>query len=373
MPCTILTARWQPNWPETISFHGMTVHRVAAPPPIHDTFKARWAAANYIRAITRWLRHNRDRYNLIFVSSLKHEAYAAMAAFGHKSRNRPVPIALRAERPGRDGDCLWQLDAPGGRRIKRCLMKADAFIAPSPQIHRELVAAGYARDRIHYLPHAVRRIDASVPKNERRKNARKVLAAASPTLQLHGWSPLAVFTGRLVNQNHLATLIAAWGAILARWPNARLWLAGDGPERAMLQAQIQNLNLGQQVLLAGTFEYVDELLSAADVFINPSPGEDLCVSVLEAMAAGLPVIVPNNRANRDLITHGQAGLLFEQKPSGGEYPTLAEAIIQLFDDPDLGRRLGETGLRLAAEQFDLANSTDSYISLFEELCNVSPE
>ncbi len=114
MPGTILTARWRKDWPGTVTFHGISVHRLAEPPPEIDTFKARWTTARYIRAIAAWLRGNRALYDVVFVSGLRHEAYAAMTAFG---RGGGVPIILRGEQPGRQGDCLWQLDAAGGRRM----------------------------------------------------------------------------------------------------------------------------------------------------------------------------------------------------------------------------------------------------------------
>ena len=125
MPVTILSGRHHASWSEKVEFHGMEVYRPAAPPPPLDGIKARLATAAYVRAVTGWLRRNRERYNLIFVSSLKHEAYAAMAAFGRRHGGGRPAVVLRAERPGRDGDCFRQLDAPGGRRIKRLLMKAD--------------------------------------------------------------------------------------------------------------------------------------------------------------------------------------------------------------------------------------------------------
>jgi glycosyltransferase involved in cell wall biosynthesis len=368
MPGTILTARWREDWPQRVTFHGMAVHRLMAPPPLIDNLKARWATARYIRAITAWLRQNRELYDIVFVSRLRHEAYAATTAFGSDG---VVPVILRDEQPGRDGDCLWQLDAPGGRRLKRRTMKANAFVAPSSQIQKELIAAGYDRKRIHYIPHATRVVEQRLSKEKQRKTARNLLSASSSNFQMPSWAPLAVFTGRLVAENRLDAVIAAWAKIVARWPNAHLWIAGEGPERSMLQAQIHNLNLAERVKLIGSFDSVDDLLAAADVFVQPSPQEDLPVAVLEAMAAGLPVVVSNSSSNRDLITHTHNGFLFEHtnlKTSNEiPYPTLEEALFRLFDDRDLALRLGEAARKTAAERFDLAKCVDSYITLFEQL------
>ncbi|MEA1951479.1 MAG: glycosyltransferase family 4 protein, partial [Planctomycetota bacterium] len=368
MPGTFLTARWQDNWSRGVTFHGMNVHRLANPPPPLETFKSTWATTYYSRAIANWLRRNRRFYDIVVVSGLRHEANAAVLTLVDGSG---VPIVLRAEQPGRRGDCLWQLDAPGGRQAKKRVMRAQAFVAPSRQVHRELIAAGYDRGRIHYLPHATRVVDCRLGKEERRKKARGVLAAASPGLRMPSWAQLAVFTGRLVEENRLESLIAAWPKIAARWPNARLWIVGDGSEKSMLQVQIQNLNLAERVRLVGTFDHVGELLDAADVFVHPAPGEDLPVATLEAMAAGLPVVAANNSSNRELITHAGNGLLFDAKTSHTEddtaYPTLAEAIYHILDDADLAQRFGADARRTVAEHFDLAKCTDSYIKLFESL------
>ena len=364
MPGTILTARWRKDWPQTVTFHGMRVHRLAEPPPQADTSKAHWATTYYIRAIAAWLRRNYGSYDVVIVSGLRHEANAAILALADGSG---VPIILRGERPGRRGDCLWQLEAPGGLQAKQRAMRAGAFVAPSRQIHHELIAAGYDRGRIHYIPHGTRIEDCRQAKNERQTKARAVLADASPALQMPSWAPLAVFTGRLAAENRLDTLVAAWPEIVSRWPNARLWLAGDGPEKLMLQAQITNLNLADRVRLVGTFDCVDDLFRAADVFIHPARDEDLSVAMLEAMAAGLPVIAADNRSNRELITHADNGLLFESQTAetdgGGAYPTLSKAVFNLLDNPDQARRMGQAGRDMVAERFNLDECVDSYENL----------
>ncbi len=89
-PTLVLTARWQPKWPDEISLHGVPVIRLA-PPAEHG-----WGNARYLRRLAGWLRGNRHRYDLVYVSQLKHEAYAALRAVG---RQKPVVLRRNALAP----------------------------------------------------------------------------------------------------------------------------------------------------------------------------------------------------------------------------------------------------------------------------------
>ena len=346
---TVLTTLDHPRWPAHIQCRGVAVERLAGPA------EGRCGELRYLRRLTRWLRDHRDRYNLVYVSGLKHDALAAITAVG-----RSVPVVLRAEKAGRHGDCLWQLDA-GARRLKRGCMKAAALIGPSPQTHRELIAAGYPRPRIHPISHG------TPPRPKRsvqtRRVARAVLAESRPALDVPNWVPLAVYTGRLHRSKGLAHLVAAWKPIVARWPNARLWLAGEGPDRAALLRQIEARNLSGRVELIGMFDQVDVLLDAADLFILPSNDEDLSVSLLEAMAAGLPVVACDIPGNRDLVTDGQEGILIPP----GDAAALSAAGFRLIDEPELAARMGDAAADRVNRVFPLAKMVDEHVTLFEEL------
>ena len=105
-PTMVLTAHWQPKWPDEISLCGVPVIRLPAPA------ERGWESLRSLRRLVGWLRNNRHRYDLVYVSQLKHEAYAAMRAVG-----RQTPVVLRAERPGPGGDCQWQREVFCGSRI----------------------------------------------------------------------------------------------------------------------------------------------------------------------------------------------------------------------------------------------------------------
>ena len=346
---TVLTVLEHPAWPASIRCRGVSVRRFAKP-------EGRLGEFRYERGLARWLRENADRYNLVYVSGLKQDAYAAMSAVGGR-----VPVVLRAEKAGRRGDCLWQLDARCGRRIKQRCLKAAALVGPSRQTHAELVAAGYPRPRIHYIPHGA----CPRPKRDHRTKrlARAALAESRAALDLPNWAPLAIYTGRLHRAKGLAHLVAAWRPIADRWPSAQLWLAGDGPDRVALAEQIEARHLSGRVALVGAFDHVDVLLDAADLFVLPSPDEDMSVSLLEAMAAGLPVVACDVPGNRDLVSDGREGLLTPP----GDAAVLSAAIARLLNGPGLAAAMGAAAQDRASRDFPLAKSVDAHITLFEEL------
>ena len=90
--------------------------------------RAAGTTLQYMRSLARWLRSHADRFDLVYVSQLRHEAYAALRAVGGGCRWSCGPNTSDAS-----GDCLWQLDAPCGRRIKRQCMEAAALVAPTPR------------------------------------------------------------------------------------------------------------------------------------------------------------------------------------------------------------------------------------------------
>ncbi|HEX4148292.1 MAG TPA: glycosyltransferase family 4 protein, partial [Pirellulales bacterium] len=237
---TVLTACWQPDWPQRFEDRGVHVVRLA--PPVGSG----WATLTYIARLSRWLQNHHREFDLVYVSELKHEAYAAMFA----SRCGRFPVVLRAEHAGLTGDCHWQLDARCGRRIKRRCQQAAAIVAPTPAVERELIAAGYSRDRLHTIRGGVPIPSDAAPGS--RAEARAALAQADPHLAVVGAGPVVVYVGRLsAEAKGLADLLLAWRKVVDVFPNARLWIVGQGPDAERLRRQVAALDLVPSVAFAG--------------------------------------------------------------------------------------------------------------------------
>lgn len=351
----VLTARWESSWPAEITHRGVRVVRLAHPP------LRIWGTLRYMRHLADWIVRNRPLYDLIYVSQLKHDAYVAVRS----GRRGNSPVVLRAAGGDRSGDCHWHTMGRCGMRIRRETQSAAAVVAPSPAVRDELLAAGFSPDVVILLPSGVPIGPPSTA--ARRLQARQAIATANAAMSLGADTRLAIYTGRLHEGKRLDDLIAAWARVVVRQSDTRLWLVGEGNEHQALSRQIAALGLSGRVLLPGAFDNVDDLLAAADVFVLPSESEGLSQALLEAMAAGLPVVASNIAGNRDAVRPGVDGLLFPP----GDVAALAAAIENVFADRSLAVGLGAAARRRVEECFSLRRMVDAHCSLFERLSRPS--
>jgi glycosyltransferase involved in cell wall biosynthesis len=138
----------------------------------------------------------------------------------------------------------------------------------------------------------------------------------------------------------------------------RAAIAGDGPDRAAVEAE-----LAGAAELLGERSDVPELLAAADVFVLPSRSEGLPLSVIEAMAAGLPVVASRVGGVPELVAGGETGMLVPP----GDPEALAAALRALLDDAERRRALGAAGRRRAEAHFDLPAFRAAHVELYERL------
>jgi glycosyltransferase involved in cell wall biosynthesis len=347
---TVLTARWEEDWPAEIHYGGVPVVRLVNPS------QRGWGTLRYMLALGSWLRHHANDYDLIYVSMLKHDAHTAVGTVEPRA-----PVVLRAEGAGATGDCQWQREARFGRCMQRRCRRASCLVAPGVAIEQELLAAGYPRERICCIPNGV-----TIPPPRTaaaRAAARDALVEANPGLMLPLDAPLALYAGRLHEGKGIVQLLQAWKTLASRWPTTRLWIAGEGPQRRALQREISELNLEGRVLLAGVFDEIDELLAAADLFVLPSFAEGMSLALMEAMAAGLPVVASDIPGNRPLVSDGQHGLLVPP----GDAEALAQAIDRIWKEPELAARLGTAARDRAMSRFSLDRTLDAHLALFENL------
>lgn len=347
----IVTGRWERHWPLEMVHREVPVTRLPHP-------RTRgWGTLRYMYALSSWLSREKQNLDAVLVSMLKHDAYCAVGAL----QNLGVPVILRGEGAGPGGDCVWQQTARFGMRIRKRCQSASALIAPSDAIAHELREAGYAAQRIVRIDNGVQIPSPSNPNT--RAAARAALGEANHDLRLEPHAPLAVYTGRLHPDKGLLDLVNAWRPIAERWPAARLWLVGEGPQREELFRRISDIDLKYRICLPGAFDDTEDVLQAADLFLLPSYSEGMSLSLLEAMAAGIPAIASDISGNRALITHEQSGLLVPPR----DVPGLTTAMIRLLEQPALRNSLGSQARQLVQQNYSLEKMGREHLELIQRL------
>ena len=160
-----------------------------------------------------------------------------------------------------------------------------------------------------------------------------------------------------------ATLVEAFATVAAARPDVDLLLVGDGPLRSNLEAQIQRLSLGDRVKLMGIRRDVPAVLAATSVFCLPSVSEAASLTLMEALAAAVPVVVTDVGGNPEIVREGIEGLLVPRSSPG----PLAAALLAILDDPQFARRAGAAGASRARELYNIERTAGRYGELYERL------
>lgn len=155
-------------------------------------------------------------------------------------------------------------------------------------------------------------------------NRASLRASLASSADGHGAAPIVLAAGRLVDAKDYPTLLDAFANVHREMPDARLFIAGDGPLRAALQARVDALNLPQTVTLLGRRDDVADWMRAADVYAMSSAWEGLPLVIGEAMASALPVVSTDCGGVRELLGAHDGNALVPI----GNAQALGDAILQ---------------------------------------------
>ena len=286
--------------------------------------------------------HTQDRRALLLVGPL---AKLARARVVHTYHGVPEELGPMVGRPGAGPSAgvsrarlAWILH--GHMRIESSLARLGTVITPSQAMASFLVARGFPESRI-----AVER-------------SRIDLRRRQPS-PVH--SPFTLGTAVVLDHNKgIDVLLSACAA--AREPT-RIHIYGDGELRAHLEAQARRL--GVDAVFHGRVPDVrDRLEHEVDAFVLPSRGENLPISILEAMAAALPVIATRVGGIPELVADGTTGLLVEPD----DVEALAHAVEELARDEERRRLLGRNGAQRIERSFNAAHTGSAMADLYRKVC-----
>lgn len=175
--------------------------------------------------------------------------------------------------------------------------------------------------------------------------------------------PIVGTVGRLIERKGHYDLLEAWPTVRQEHPDSQLLLVGDGPERDALEARATQLGIADSVHFLGTRNDVPTLLDAMDIFAFPSHFEGLPGALLEAMAAGLPIVATPVDGNSELVTDGESGVFVPvRSPSA-----LARALSELLSDDSGAHLLGEKAQQIAHSEYTLDRMVKEFESLYTDI------
>lgn len=182
-------------------------------------------------------------------------------------------------------------------------------------------------------------------------------AGAVPLARHDGEPPHILAVGRLAAPKDPVTLVRALAEVDAPFTAT---IVGDGPDRPAVEAEIRAAGLARAIELAGERRDVPQLLAGADVFVLSTRSEGAPLSILEAMAAGLPVVAAAVGGVPELVEHGDTGLLVPP----ADPAALAAALERLLGDAGLRRAMGAAGRARVRARFDIVTLRDAHLALY---------
>ena len=230
----------------------------------------------------------------------------------------------------------------------------DVIITPSEPMRRELERYGVSRP-IHSLPFGVdlREFQAELDWDARRG------------LGIPEGAPLLLHAGRIAREKNLRFLLRAFREMLNRKPELWLVLTGNGPQRPELEEYAKELGISDHVVFTGYLprEQLLALYKQADLFVFASKTETQGLVLVEAMAAGTPVVALGALGVLDVVHDGKDGLLLDPEIEPQGYAT---AVVELLHDEGRRRRLAQ-GARETAEEMSAQRSVRRILEIYHDL------
>ena len=181
--------------------------------------------------------------------------------------------------------------------------------------------------------------------------------------------PIVLFVGRITEAKGVFDLLEAWGRVVARCPNAELWVVGADQTNGRIDREVHSSKYGNSIKIIPPLPLADvaELMRQAQVFCLPSHGEGTPNSVMEALACGLPVVATTVGGIPDIVESNRTGILVQQ----GDVQDLAEALVSLLQDSDCQARMGEAAHEFARTHLDARKTALRLVGLYHELITAS--
>ncbi len=279
--------------------------------------------------------------DVVHAHGYKADIYAHLAFRGRKTR----PALVSTCHTWYDNDIAVRLYGMADRWVLRSF---DKVVAVSAEVQRRLLKAGVAPHNLHLIRNGI----ALISPMERGRLG--LPEAHGPTVRIG-------LVGRLAPEKGVDVFLQAV-AHLPSSLNLEFVVAGEGPERAALEALQRQLDLQNPFAFLGGVRDMQTFYESLDVLVSASRQEGLPMALLEGMGAGLPVVATRVGEVPHVVVEGETGLLV----AANDPSALATALNQLVRDPALRRQLGQGGRKRVEDAFSAARMTRDYVSVYNK-------
>jgi glycosyltransferase involved in cell wall biosynthesis len=230
----------------------------------------------------------------------------------------------------------------------------DAVIAVSEVTKQHHVGLGINSEKIHTLYNGI---------DLGRFNAGRVTSEEKRRLGIHPEEKVVTTVAVLREAKGLQFMLNALPLVLRSYPRLRYVIAGDGKYRDALEKLANSLHLEDHVVFLGHTVDVPQVLAASDLFVFPTLNDALPTALLEAMAAGMPIIASEVGGVPEIIQHRRNGFLIPPM----DHSVLADACIYLLSNPQLSNEFRANARRDVFEKFNIDKQADSLIDLYRQI------
>ena len=331
----VLTRSWHKYWSPTLRIGDLDLVRLPY------SARSRFGNARLVRHLSQWLESHREEFDLLVIDPLcEWSAPAVQFAARHE-----VPI------------CLWQVSVANPatwsaawtklRRSVSAISPHAYWIVPEAARADQIRAAGGDPQRVIVLGPS---IDCSPDAEVSRAVARSALADNHPTLLVDPSEPLVVSLGFWNAAPGVIELVDAWHWVRQAFPCSKLWLIGSGIEIHKIADHVRLRQLSNEVIMAGCFDDLNDVLRAADLLIQTDASVAPPFATLAAMRHGLPVLAnTSGRSANDWLRDGENGFAY----SPGEPQQLAHRVIDLLEQLAAREAVADSAYRIVLQQYDL--------------------
>lgn len=294
----------------------------------------------YMRGMTNWLQENLHGYDVIYVDAAREELLAAVET----AQGSGTVVLGRCRGGGQSSDIQWWESSRNGKRCITAAKKAQGLVVEDAETQKELLIHGIETPLFFRIPQGVYQLP--ITSHQERWVIRKQLARANTDLATEADTPVLLCHAEMSSSSGLELLVGVSRLLLLRYPNLRIWLVGDGPNRDSVYNWLRAEGVRASVAIPGSFSDPSDVFRAANLYFQAGD-EGLQFFLPLAISLQMPIISIDHPSIRRIFSFDgqESAVASGVPPSSGQHAldlvtwcdpsrpkTIKEGIISVLED-----------------------------------------